>query len=446
MQQSSIPQDFEGEQAVIGAIMEDNSRLSEVAAIISPNAFHTIAHQHVFRAMIELEDKKSPFDEITITDQLKSLSQLEEIGGSAYLYELRECNPTIGNIVFYAKIIREHATARDLIALAMDLGRKCKDPEQNINELLIDADTKISNIIQSRTSKSLVHIKKTLRNVYQDLEKKSASPGDIFGIPTGYVDLDKMIGGLNAPDLILIAGRPSMGKTAFALNIASYIATRHTKKAIPFFTREMSNEQLATRMLISEGKIDSGKFKTGAFEQEDWDRLAYATDQLSVSNIFFDSKTSNVHNLVHEVKGLGKRHKEGVGAVFVDYVQLLRGKTNSNREQEVAEISRSLKNLALDLEIPVIALSQLNRECEKRSDKRPMLSDLRESGSLEQDPDIIICLYRDEVYDQETPDKGIAEAIIRKNRNGSLKTVRLQFTGKYTKFANLSIQENPYGV
>jgi len=440
---SDIPQDFEAEQAVLGTIIEDNGKITDIGAVLNPNSFHTIAHQHIYRAMLELDDRKEPVDEIMLGDQLNSLGQLDEIGGYAYLAELAECSPSTGNVIYYAKILQEHAMLRDLISVTMDIGRRSRDPEQNITELLKDAETKISEIAQSRTTQNLEHVKDSLRELFKDIEKKSDNRIDPDELKTGFVDLDRIIGGLLPPDLIVIGGRPSMGKTALALNIASYVATRgETSKSILVYSREMQNKQLAGRMISSSGRVDSKKLRDANLDQEDWDKLAMATDEISGSEIYLDSKTSDIRQLVYDVKSFDKRHKEGVALVIVDYLQLMRGSKDKFREQEIAEISRSLKNLAMDLNIPVIALSQLNRKVEERADKRPTLQDLRESGAIEQDSDIILFIYRDEVYNPDSPDKGIAEIIIAKNRNGSTGMTRLQFIGKYTKFSNLSLQ-NP---
>lgn len=442
-QSSSIPHDFEAEQAVLGSIVENNDTLNDVGSILTPRSFHSIAHQYIFRAMLELAEANQPIDEILLGDQLKSLNQLEEIGGYAYLAELVECAPTAGNIVYYAKIIQEHALLRDLITTTTDIGRKSRDPEQNINELLADAESKISEIAIRSTERKYLHIKDILAYNFKRLEKISESPDNITGIATGFIDLDKITSGFQLSDLIIIAARPSMGKTALALNMATNISKNSEEKgAILIFSMEMSKEQLALRMLTSESRVDSKKMRTGNLEQDDWDKLAMATDTLSVAPIYInDSNNVTPFELTAICKQLDKEFDNGVSLVIVDYLQLMQGnRPNMPREQEISEISRSLKGIAKELNIPVIALSQLNRALETRSDKHPQLSDLRESGAIEQDADLILFIYRDEIYNKESPDRGIAEIVVAKHRNGPTGLVRLQFTGKHTRFANLSIQ------
>lgn len=437
----TIPHDYEAEQAVLGSIIFDNGTIADIASILAPNSFHTEAHRHIYQAILELASNYQPMDEITLGDQLKALGKLEEIGGYTYLAELVECVPSSGNIAYYAKIIQEHALVRDLIATTTDIDRKSRDPQQNISELLAEAENKITEIAIRSSQKNYSHIKEIFATNFARLEEISESKSEITGIPTGFTDLDRTTSGLQASDLIIIAARPSMGKTALALNIATYVATRTNKKgAIVFFTLEMSKEQFAMRILTAESKIDSKKMRSGNLEQDDWDKLAMAADKLSTAPIYInDISNLTPYELITVCKQLNKELEYGVSLVIVDYMQLMQSnKQKQSREQEIAEISRSLKGLAKDLNIPVIALSQLNRALENRSDKHPQLSDLRESGSIEQDADIILFIYRDEVYNKETEKKGIAEILISKHRNGPTGMVELAFVGKYTKFANLA--------
>lgn len=442
----TIPHDFEAEQAVLGAIILNNQTINEVAGFLAPNSFHAENHKHIYRAILELVEANQPIDEIILGDQLKVFGKLEEIGGYAYLAELVDCVPSSGNIVYYARIIQEHALLRDLITTTTDISRKSRDPQQSITELLAEAENKITEIATRSTEKGYSHIKDILLTNFDKLEEISKHKSEVTGLPTGFMDLDRITSGLQPSDLIIIAARPSMGKTALALNIATYVATRSdTKGAVLIFSLEMSKEQLAMRMLTAESRIDGKKMRSGNLEQDDWDKLAQATDRLSVAPIYIND-TSNLtpYEVVTVSKQLNKEFEHGVALVVVDYLQLMQAnkKTNS-REQEIAEISRSLKGIAKDLEIPVIALSQLNRALETRSDKRPQLSDLRESGSIEQDADIILFIYRDEVYNEETEKKGMAEIIIAKHRNGPTGMIELVFAGKYTKFASLSKLEPP---
>jgi len=440
----SIPYDVEAEQALLGAIIEDNEVLSEIATILTPTAFYKPSHQHIFRAMLELGDLQQPIDEVILGDQLRSMNQLDEIGGYAYLAELVECVPSVGNVVYYAKIIHEHSLLRELIATTTEIGRKSRDPEQNITALLSEAESKISEISTRSTEKKYSPIKEILVSSFKRLEKISATDEEVTGIPTGFIDLDRFTSGLQDSDLIIIAARPSMGKTAFALNIATYVAMRAEQKgAILIFSLEMSKEQLAIRMLTSESKVDSKKLRSGNLEPEDWDKLSMATEKLSVVPLYINDSTNlSPFELISIAKQLNKDFEHGLSLIVVDYLQLMKGnRPNMPREQEIAEISRSLKGVAKELNIPVIALSQLNRALENRSDKHPQLADLRESGAIEQDADIILFIYRDEVYNDDSPDKGVAEIIISKHRNGPTGVIRLAFIGKYTKFANLSRQE-----
>ncbi len=442
----TIPQDFEAEQAVLGAVILNNNTLNEIAGVTSPNSFHTDAHRHIYRAMLELVEANQPIDEILLGDQLKEFGKLEDIGGYPYLAELVDCVPSSGNILYYAKIIQEHSLLRDLITTTSDIGRKSRDPQQGISELLAEAEDKINEIATRSTVKSYSHIKDILATNFNRLEEISESKSEITGLATGFMDLDRLTSGLQPSDLIIVAARPSMGKTALALNIGTYIAT-HTgeKGAVLIFSLEMSKEQLAMRMLTSESRIDSKKMRTGNLQQEDWDKLAMATDKLSIAPLYInDSSNITPYEVITICKQLDKELENGISLVIVDYLQLMQGnkKTNS-REQEIAEISRSFKGVAKELNIPVIALSQLNRALENRSDKHPQLSDLRESGSIEQDADIILFIYRDEVYNEDTEKQGIAEIMIAKHRNGPTGVIELVFAGKYTKFASISRMEAP---
>lgn len=453
---TDIPQDIEAEQAVLGAIIYNNDILSETMALLSPNSFFLPAHQYIFRAMSQLAEQDSPIDEITLGDELKSLKQLDEAGGYPYLTELLDCVPSAGNVLQYSKIVQEHSLLRDLIETSSEIARKSRSPDKNITELLAEAETKIAEISLRSSNKSYTPLKDILVTNFQKLETTSETADEITGLATGFQDLDKLTSGLQPSDLIVVAARPSMGKTAFALNLATYIATpnKHRaenqrpdeKGAILLFSLEMSKEQLVMRMLTSESKVDSQKLRAGNLDQDDWNKVAIATDRHSTAPIFInDSSNLTPYELTSISKQLDKEQEHGVSLIIVDYLQLMRvNRNNISREQEIAEISRSLKALAKDLNIPVIALSQLNRSLESRSNKHPQLSDLRESGAIEQDADIILFIYRDEVYNPETPDKGKAEIIIAKHRNGPIGMLRLAWIGKHTKFDNLdqTHQEN----
>ena len=451
---TEIPQDIEAEQAILGAIIFNNDVLAETASLLTPKSFFSPAHQYIFRAMLELSGQSIPIDEITLGDELKSMGQLEDIGSYSYLAELIDCVPSSANILQYSKIVQEFSLLRDLIETSSEIARKSRAPDQNISELLAEAESKIAEISFRSTERSYHPIKEILISNYSRLEKISETTDEVTGIATPFVDLDKITSGLQASDLIIVAARPSMGKTAFALNIASYIAspTRQRaqnqrveeKGAILLFSLEMPKEQLAMRILASESKVDGQKLRSGNLDQDDWNKLAMASEKLSNAPLYInDSSGLTPYELVTIAKQLDKEYEHGVSLVLVDYLQLMRvtGK-NISREQEIAEISRSLKGLAKDLSIPVIALSQLNRSLESRPDKRPKLSDLRESGAIEQDADIILFIYRDEKYNDDSPDIGKAEILISKHRNGPTGKIMLAFIEKFAMFANLTQRES----
>jgi replicative DNA helicase len=440
-----IPNDYEAEQAVLGSIIYDNSTLTDVLDIIMPISFYTPAHQHIYRAVLELDSIKQPVDELTLGDQLKSLNQLDEVGGYAYLATLQDCFPSSGNIAYYAKIIQEHALKRQLISFGSDVSKKARDPEQNFIELISDADSKLQNIYLQKKTEGYTHIKDIFISNFEKLEEIAKENRDITGLATGFVDFDRLTSGLQNSDLIIIAARPSIGKSSLALNIAKYVATRSQDQgAVLIFSLEMSKYQIGMRLLCSEGKIDTSLLRNGKLNDHDWDKLAMATDILSTAPIFInDTPRISIDEIIAISKKLDKTEENGLSLVIVDYMQLSKVlRSNIIREQEIAEISSSLKGLAKDLDVPVIALSQLNRSLENRSDKRPMMADLRESGAIEQDADIIVFLYRDEFYNEDTPEPGIAEFNIAKHRNGPTGMIKLVFIGKHTQFANHTVR-NP---
>lgn len=440
IEKSTIPNDYEAEQAVLGTIIYDNETINDVISIITPTSFYTPSHQHIYRAMLELVDLKKPIDEHLLGDQLKSLNQLEEVGGYGYLATLQDCIGG-GNISDYADIIQEHALLRGLITVTSDIARKSRDPESQFLDLISEADRKINDLLMLKNTNDCTHVKDAIRAGFERLEKISENKNEISGIPSGYTDLDLITSGFQNSDLIILAARPAMGKSALALNLAKYAGSRsNIKGTIVVFSLEMSKEQLATRLVASEGRVDSNRIRNGNLRQEDWDKMAMGTDIISGMNLLINDKARiSTTELIATVKKLNKTEENGVSLVLVDYLQLMQAsKPNLPREQQIADISGSLKGLAKDLDIPVIALSQLNRALENRTNKRPMMSDLRESGALEQDADIIMFIYRDEVYNDDTPDPGIAEIDIAKHRHGSIGHVKLVFQGKYTSFYNHS--------
>lgn len=439
-----IPNDIQAEQAVLGAILQDNNQINLVSGILKTSSFFNVANQYVFGAMLEIADKNQPIDPVLLGDQLRSSNHLEDVGGYVYLAELEDLAPSSGNIANYAKIIQEHSLLRDLISITAEISKKSSNPENNISELLADAENQIKQISLRTNQKKYSFIKNILVKNFERLEKVSANKKEITGIETGLIDLDRKTSGLQDSDFIVIGARPSMGKTALAMNIASNIAIKKkVKGTVLIFSLEMSEEQLVSRMLSSESKINSTKLKNGNLDQEDWDELARATERISSAKICInDSSNLTSQEVTSIATQLHNEEEGGVSLVIVDYLQLMKGnKPNMPREQEISEISRSLKGLAKDLDIPVIGLSQLNRSVENRSDKHPQLSDLRESGAIEQDADIIVFIYRDEVYNEDSPDRGTAEIIIAKHRNGPTGMLRLSWIGKNSKFDNFTIQD-----
>lgn len=436
----SIPHDFEGEQAILGSIIISSKALSEVIDVLDAKSFHSESHQHIFRAMLELEEDGKPIDEILLGDKLKSFGKLEEVGSYQYLAELAENAPMDGNLNYYARVIKEHSMLRDLINIAADIERKARDPKQNVSELISEADMKIADLYASDNRGGTQRIKDVIPAWVDELEERSKNPGKIPGVPTGFRYLDRLTGGLTPSDLIIIAGRPGSGKSAFATNIAENVAIEE-KIPVIVFSREMSNEQNTGRIISSNSEINNHKIRTGNLQQEDWDGLGMSISKISEAQIYLNGKSDTIRKVVLEIRSFHRKH--GKCIAIVDYIQLLEGEGNY-REQEIAGISRSLKKVASDLDITVIALSQLNRSLESRSDKRPKLSDLRESGAIEQDANIIIFIYREDIYREDEKGyvpTGIAEIIVSKNRNGPTGTIELQFIGKYTKFANLPVKE-----
>lgn len=440
-----MPHDKQAELALLGSVLIDNNSLNEILGSIKPNTFYFPAHQDIFQCILDLADENKPIDELLVANRLEGMNKLEEHGGFAYLAELTESVPNTANIQYYAQIIRDHSTVRDLIKTSTEIVQESRDPTKDVSELLAKAESKINELALNTGKKGYSHIQDILLENFERLEELSEKPDEVTGLPTGFVDLDKITSGLQPSDLIIVAARPAMGKTAFALNIAQYAATRpETKGAILVFSLEMSKSQLATRMLVAESKIPADVMRTGKLSDKDWDRLSLATQKLSQIPIYFnDTPAISTYELHGICKQLDKESEHGVSLVVVDYLQLMRtSKNTQSREQEIADISRTLKVIAKELNIPVIALSQLNRGLENRSEKRPQMSDIRESGAIEQDADIIMFIYRDEIYNENTPDKGIAEIAIAKHRNGATGTVRLAFIGKYAKFANYSGRED----
>ncbi|OCA81192.1 replicative DNA helicase [Pradoshia sp. D12] len=431
------PQNVEAEQAVLGAIFLVPSSLILASEILIPEDFYRSAHQKIFLVMLKLNDKGKAVDLVTVTEELSATKQLEEVGGVPYLTELASSVPTAANIEYYARIVEEKSVLRRLINTATGIVQDGYSREDEVESLLGEAEKSIMEVASRKNAGAFHNIKDVLVRTYDNIELLHNRVGDVTGIPTGFNDLDHMTAGFQRNDLIIVAARPSVGKTAFALNIAQNVATK-TDENVAIFSLEMGAEQLVMRMLCAEGNINAQNLRTGSLTDEDWRKLTLAMGSLSNAGIFIDD-TPGVR--ISEIRSKCRRLKQehGLGMILIDYLQLIQGngRSGENRQQEVSEISRSLKALARELEVPVIALSQLSRGVEQRQDKRPMMSDIRESGSIEQDADIVAFLYREDYYDKETENQNVIEIIIAKQRNGPVGTVQLAFVKEYNKFVNL---------
>ena len=431
------PHSLEAEQAVLGGLMLDNSTWDQIADRLDESDFYRGDHRLIFRAIRRLSETGKPFDLLTLAEWLEDNNQLQDAGGFAYLGVLVRDTLSAANVRAYGDIIRERAIRRDLIRIATEVADSAYDPKgRDCKQLLDDAEKSVFAIAEQgmRAQQGFSNMKELLARTVERIDILFHHDNPITGIPTGWPDFDDRTAGLQRGDLIVIAGRPSMGKTAFAMNIAEFAAIQG-RVPVAVFSMEMPGESLIMRLISSLGRIDQHKVRTGRLEDEDWPRITSAVTMLSNSRLFIDDSSNLSPN---ELRARARRlhRQEGqLGLIVVDYLQLMQVPgTNENRATEVSEISRALKSLAKELSVPVLALSQLNRTLEQRGDKRPIMSDLRESGAIEQDADLICFIYRDEVYNQDSPDKGIAEIIIGKQRNGPIGTTRLTFLGQYTRF------------
>jgi replicative DNA helicase len=419
--------------------MLDNAAWDRVADRITAEDFYRHDHRLIFRAVSTLADRNAPFDMVTVSEQLDRTAELESAGGMAYLGRLAAETPSAANIVAYADIVRERSILRSLISVGTEIADSAYTPEgRDSKELLDVAEQKVFRIAEqgARGAQGFRGMKPLLTAAVNQIEELYETKNPITGIATGYEDLDALTSGLNPGDLVIVAGRPSMGKTSFAMNIAEYVAMKNAEP-VAIFSMEMPGEQLAMRLLSSMGRINQQKLRSGRLEDGDWPRLTSAVQMLSEAPLFIDDTPAlSPTELRARTRRLMREHK-GLKLIVVDYLQLMQSPGSSeNRANEISDISRSLKALAKELSVPMIALSQLNRSLEQRPNKRPVMSDLRESGAIEQDADIIAFVYRDEVYNEESPDKGTAEIIIAKQRNGPIGTVRLTFRGQFTRFEN----------
>ncbi|MGN1310772.1 MAG: replicative DNA helicase [Clostridia bacterium] len=431
------PHDTEAEQAVLGSMLTDQDAVLDAIEVLKPEDFYRDDNKYIYEAIVNLYNKAEPIDIITVKSELISMGKFEVVGGFEYLGVLPDKVPLAANAERYIKIVEEKSLLRQLIKASNELIDLGYAQNEEVETIMDQAEKKIFDIMQGKNQKGFSVIKDVLIESFAEIEKLYNQKEPITGVPTGFADLDYKTAGLHNSDLILIAARPAMGKSAFALNIAANAAI-NAKVPVAIFNLEMSKSQLVNRMLCSEAMVDSNKIRTGKIEEDDWTKLATALGPLSEAPIYIDD-TAGIS--VTEIRAKCRKLKleKNIGLVVIDYLQLIQGsgKRNASREQEISEISRSLKILAKELDIPVIALSQLSRAAEQRADHRPMLSDLRESGAIEQDADIVMFLYRDDYYNPDSEKKNIAEVILAKHRSGSTGTVELLWMGNYTKFANI---------
>jgi len=440
--QNVPPQNIDAEQSVLGAILLDNEALPKVLEILKADDLYYESHRQVFHCMIELFNKNEPSDLITITEILQKKGKLEEIGGASYIADLTQRISTAANVEYYAKIVKEKAILRNLIHSATDIASKALKADGDVEDLLDFSEKTIFSLAEDQIRPSFYPLKEIIKSSFKDIERLYEKKQLITGVPTGFNDLDSKTSGLQPSDLIIVAGRPSMGKTAFCLNIAQH-AAYETKTPVAIFSLEMSKEQLALRMLCSEARVNNHNLRTGFIAENEWGKLAMGAGKLAETELFIDD-TPGITVLEMRAKSRRLKAEHGLGLIIVDYLQLMSGQKSrsDSREQEISEISRSLKALAKELNTPVMALSQLNRRVEDRTDKRPHMADLRESGAIEQDADVILFIYRDEVYHPDSEaSKGKAEIIIGKQRNGPTGEVLLTFLNEYTRFENYSSRE-----
>ena len=431
----TVPYSRQAEQSVLGAVLFDPEQISTVAGALREEDFYLQVTREVFCAMTDLYHLGKPVDAVVLQNQLQQRGSLEAIGGLPYLAELAASVPTTENLQYYINIVKDKSTLRKLIKAAGEITELCVTETEEVPVIMDAAEQKIFDILQDKEQRDFVRVDEVIPQTFDMLLKLSQNSGAVTGISTGLSDLDKLTAGLHNSDLVLLAARPAVGKSALALNIAQYAASRG-KVPTAFFALEMSKEQLVSRLLCAEALVDAGKMKVGNLDSNDWDRLNKAA-KMYYNVPFYLDDTASIS--INEIRSKCKRLKQekNLGLIVVDYLQLMEGRRSESRQQEVSDISRSLKLMAKELDVPVIALSQLSRAPEQRADHRPMLSDLRESGSIEQDADIVMFLYRDEVYNENTEERNVAECIVAKHRSGSTGTLKMCFLGQFTKFCNL---------
>lgn len=437
----TLPHNLEAEKCVLGAILIDNPSFNQAAEVIDAQDFFRDAHRRIFEKMVGLSERSQPIDPVTLKDELVRTGELDEVGGPAYVASLTDGVPRSANVEYYARIVKEKATLRKLISSATEVLARAYDAEEDADDLLDEAERSIFQIAEHRLRTGFVPLSQLVNSGYELIEKLQEHKGLVTGVPSGFTDLDEMTSGFQPSDLIIVAARPSMGKTSLVLNIALHCASE-AKRTVGIFSLEMAKEQLFMRMLTSEARVDAHRFRGGFLGEQDYDRLVAAFARLHDAKVFIDD-TPSAGILEMRAKARRLKMEHGLDLIVVDYLQLMQGRGKfENRQQELASISRSLKILAKELQVPIIALSQLSRAPESRSDHRPQLSDLRESGALEQDADVVLFIFREDMYAVEgerSPDtEGTAELIIGKQRNGPVGTVRLAFLKQYTRFENLA--------
>jgi replicative DNA helicase len=433
-----MPHSIEAEQSVLGSMIIDKVAIGEAIEVLKPDDFYRDTHKTIYEAIVDLYQKDSAVDIVTLSEKLKANNQLDLVGGITYVTELSGSVITTSNVSSYIGIVKDKSTLRRLIRASNEIIDESYNNQDSVEDIVGIAEKKIFDIASNRETSDFEAMSAVLERGFNEIEKLFINKGMTTGVPSGFNDLDAKTSGFQKGDMVLIAARPSMGKTTFALNIAENAALRSGKR-VAIFSLEMSKEQLAYKLLCSEAHVDMLRLRTGNLDERDWENLARASGPLGSSKIFIDD-TAGI--TVMEMRSKCRRLKieHGIDLIIIDYLQLMAGsKGNESRQQEVSEISRSIKAIAKEMQCPVIALSQLSRAPEQRADHRPMLSDLRESGSIEQDADLVMFLYRDEYYDKETEDKNMAECIIAKQRNGPVGTIKLAWLGQYSKFGNLDL-------
>ena len=438
-QDKTLPNNLEAERTVLGAVLVDNAAFNSAAEVLTRDDFYRESHRRVFDAMAALAERSQPIDLVTLKDELTKAGALEAAGGAAYLGSLLDGVPRITNVEHWSRIIKERAVLRNLIHASNRIVQSCYEAEDEAAVLLDRAEKAIFDIAERRIRQGFVGIREIVKESFRTIDQLSQSKELVTGLPTGFVDIDEMTSGLQKGELVIVAARPAMGKTSFCLNVAQH-ASLKAGETVGLFSLEMSKEQLVLRMLCADARVDAHKLRTGRLQEKDWARLAKAYADLSASKIFIDD-SATVSPLEMRAKCRRLKAEFGLGLIIVDYLQLVTGGGRTeNRQQEISSISRSLKGLAKELSVPVIALSQLSRAPEARTDRRPQLSDLRESGALEQDADVVMFIYREEEHKPTDENRGIAEIIIGKQRNGPTGSRRLAFIKEFTRFENLQTQ------